>query len=255
MADRAQEAETLARLWRAVGGDERASGLSRDRIVGAAIALADDDGLAAVSMAAVARSLGAGTMSLYRHVANKDELLLLMHEAVWRINEDVRTFPSADGWRADLARWYNAQLAVMQLHPWLDYIRLRQRAGTPSQVEWLEAGLQCLAGTGLTAHDATEVLLLLAGHAFWEARYGLELAAAEAEGGDVGGHATFGSLLRSVADPARYPALRRAVDAGVFDVVRPRSRAEFGLERILDGVEQIIPATGRGAADTGDGPA
>ena len=56
----------------------RSSGLNRERIVAAAVELADSDGLAALSMARLAERLGCGTMSLYRHVANKDELVTFM---------------------------------------------------------------------------------------------------------------------------------------------------------------------------------
>ena len=61
-------------LWGDAPSGRRTRGLSRERIVEAAIELADTDGLAALSMARLAERLGCGTMSLYRHVANKDEL-------------------------------------------------------------------------------------------------------------------------------------------------------------------------------------
>ncbi|MFD1048962.1 TetR/AcrR family transcriptional regulator, partial [Kibdelosporangium lantanae] len=71
-------------------------GLSRDRIVRAAITLADAEGIATLSMRRIAVSLNAGTMSLYRHVPGKDELLELMVDAV--LGE---TPPAEDGdWRA-----------------------------------------------------------------------------------------------------------------------------------------------------------
>src|SRR5919198_4883542 len=76
-------------------------GLSLDRIVAAAVAVADADGLGAVSMHRVAQELGSSAMSLYRHVSSKEELLDLMVDAAFG------TPPSASGedWRAGLARW------------------------------------------------------------------------------------------------------------------------------------------------------
>ena len=65
-------------LWRDAPPSRRSSGLSRERIVATAVELADSDGLAALSMARLAERLGCGTMSLYRHVANKDELVTFM---------------------------------------------------------------------------------------------------------------------------------------------------------------------------------
>ena len=75
----------LERLWRRDELERRPRlGLSLERIVESGIELADGDGLAAVSMKRVAERLGFTTMSLYRHVTSKDELLLLMHDSVWR---------------------------------------------------------------------------------------------------------------------------------------------------------------------------
>ncbi|MGZ8747889.1 MAG: TetR/AcrR family transcriptional regulator, partial [Mycobacterium sp.] len=70
-------------LWHEPRATRRSGGLSRERIVTAAVELADSDGLGALSMARLAERLGCGTMSLYRHVANKDELILFMHDRAW----------------------------------------------------------------------------------------------------------------------------------------------------------------------------
>ncbi|MCW2554348.1 MAG: transcriptional regulator, partial [Mycobacterium sp.] len=79
--DEAPLPRVLALLWQESTPPRRSSGLSRDRIVAAAIDLADSDGLGTLSMARLAERLGCGTMSLYRHVANKDELLVFMLSA------------------------------------------------------------------------------------------------------------------------------------------------------------------------------
>ena len=74
---------SLKVLWGAEAGARRGPrpALSLDRIVATAIAVADRDGLAALSMARLAQELGSAPMSLYRHVANKDELLVFMQDA------------------------------------------------------------------------------------------------------------------------------------------------------------------------------
>ena len=75
----------LERLWRREELDRKPRlGLSLDRVVQSGIELADGDGLGAVSMKRVAERLGFTTMSLYRYVTSKDELLLLMHDTVWQ---------------------------------------------------------------------------------------------------------------------------------------------------------------------------
>ena len=68
-------------LWREGAPRRREAGLTRERIVAAAIDIADADGIAGLSMARLAEQLGCGTMSLYRHVANKDELVVFMLSA------------------------------------------------------------------------------------------------------------------------------------------------------------------------------
>jgi AcrR family transcriptional regulator len=231
----------LRRLWAPDEGPGREPrlGLSRQRIVQAAIELADADGLDAVSMGRVAERLGFTTMSLYRHVANKNELLAHMHDTAWEAPASLDT--PGDGWRADLERWCWALRAAMQRHPWLERIRLGERAGTPSQLTWLDRGLRALAGTALSEHEKTEVLLLLNGYVFWEARFLADTEHAARVEGFPTEEATeaYGELLSALVDAERFPALRRAVDAGIFEAPGRDRYADFafGLARILDGID------------------
>lgn len=244
-------AAALASLWQATSppdGSEGAvtpqrRGLDADTIVRAAIEVADESGLAALSMSRVAQRLGSGVMSLYRHVANKDELLLRMHDLAWRPSGTPTgsANESADGaaspaWRPALAEWCWEQHRVLREHPWLEGIRLSERAGTPSQFAWLERGLAILAGTALTENDKVDCLLMLGGFVFWEARLHNEAATAE-------GAAEFGVLIRAVIDESRFPALQRTIDAGTFDVPPTADGAgsfDFGLDRNLDGIAALM---------------
>ncbi len=236
----------LEKLWRRDQPERRPRlGLSLQRIVRSGVELADSDGLAAVSMKRVAERLGFTTMSLYRHVTNKDELLLLMHDAVWQPPEGL-DIPGG-GWRADLAWWTREQYAIMDGHPWLDEVRFIERAGTPSQIAWIELGLRALEHVALTEYRKMAVLLLLSGYASTQFR----LAATAREGASRGLFApdeatqAFGDLMRTVADPQRFPALRRAVDGGAFAPASGELYAplDFGLELMLDGIERLIAGT------------
>ncbi|HEX5640800.1 MAG TPA: TetR/AcrR family transcriptional regulator [Thermoleophilia bacterium] len=219
-------------------------GLSLERIVESGIALADGDGLAAVSMKRVAESLGFTTMSLYRHVASKDELLLLMHDSAWR-PPDGLDIPHG-GWRDDLAWWTREQYAIMERHPWLDEVRFIERAGTPSQIAWMDLGLRALGDVQLSEYHKVAVLLLLSGYVSSTAR----LALTSREGAQRGlfapdeATAAFGELLRTIVDPGRYPALFRAVEGGAFAPVEGELYAplDFGLQLMLDGIERLIGA-------------
>lgn len=240
--------DSLRRLWAPAEQVQRKPrlNLSAERIVSAAIDLADNGGLDAVSMARVADRLGFTTMSLYRHVASKDELLVRMHDTAWRPPTDLDA--PVDGWRAGLERWSRALRAVLGRHPWLEEIRVAERMGTPSQVTWMDRGLRALSGTTLTEYDKTQVLLLLNGLVFADARTVADLQhAARASGVPLAEAAAgYGALMRAFADAERFPALRQAVDSGIFDPAESVRYLDFdadftfGLERILDGVESLV---------------
>jgi AcrR family transcriptional regulator len=241
MSERA--ASALERLWRREEPERKPRlGLSLERVVRSAVELADSDGLAAVSMKRVAERLGFTTMSLYRYVASKDELLLLMQDTVSQPPPGLDA--PLDTWRAGLARWTREQHVIMRQHPWLDEVRFIERAGTPSQIAWMDLGLRALTGVPLTEYQKTAILLLFSGYVSTQAR----LAAASVEGARQGlfepDQATeaFGELLRTVVDPGRFPALHAAVLGGAFAPVDGPTYAsfDFGLELMLDGVEALI---------------
>ena len=115
----------------------RAAALSRDEIVRTAIKVADAEGPDAISMRRIARELNAGTMSLYWHVASKEELLDLMIDAAQ--GEQLAPEPSGD-WRADLRALTRGARAVLHRHPWMvDFIGGRPPVG-PKALQEHRAG-------------------------------------------------------------------------------------------------------------------
>jgi len=235
----------LQRLWSTAAGSERPArlGLSLERIVASGVELADQDGLGAVSMKRVAERLGFTTMSLYRYVASKDDLLLMMQDACWMPPDDLDITDS--DWRAGLEAWTREQVGILGGHPWLEQVRHIDRAGTPSQIMWMELGLQALAQTALSEYQKVEVLLLLSGYTFSYAR----LSATAADGArrgyfDSGEQApAFAGLLRELAGPDRFPALLGAVTGGAFTPDRDFPDFEFDLLVLLDGVAALITRT------------
>lgn len=239
----------LERLWspRDTPAREPRLALSLDRIVESGVELADGDGLAAVSMKRVAERLGFTTMSLYRYVASKDDLLLLMQDSVWMPPPGLET--GRDGWRSGLERWCREQSAIMLRHPWLEQVRYIERAGTPSQIAWMELGLRELEGTSLTEHQKTAVLLVLSGYVSSQALIGGALADGARMGVFEPGQSTqaFGELLRTLLDGERFPALLRAVEAGAFAPSDGDAFTDFGfgLGIMLDGVERLMQRQGQ----------
>jgi AcrR family transcriptional regulator len=230
-------------IWgvRGQAGEEGKGRLSVERIVRAAVELADADGLQGVTMSRVAERLGFTTMALYRHVRSKDELVAMMVEAA-----AVAPAPAGDvspaGWRSALERWSRDLLAMVRSHPWALEVPLARVPFGPNRLAWLERGLQALADTSLREDEKAALILLVNNYVFSEARLTAELgspAAGDAPPDPVPDH---GALLAALADPERFPALYRALDAGVFDPSRGDRDADFafGLERILDGIEDLV---------------
>jgi AcrR family transcriptional regulator len=224
---------------RPVRGPKR--GLSLDRIVDAAIKVASSDGLSAVSMGRVAHELGAATMSLYRYVGAKDELLALM------IDRASRTPPEApssnERWRDALSRWARAHLAVLRRHPWILRIPVSGPPVMPNQMVWFERGLSCLGSTGLTEGEKISVLLLVNGFVRNDALLTADLqAAARASGSSMSAAmSSYGRLLSTLIDPARFPSIAKVISTGVFDGPYDEDdEFNFGLERVLDGVEALV---------------
>jgi AcrR family transcriptional regulator len=236
----------LDRLW-APGPAKPRRGLSVEKVVTAAVELADAEGLDAVSMARVAKALGFTTMSLYRHVRSKEELLVLMMD---RVMQMPPAQPYA-GWREGLAGWAWDLLRMVRSHPWVLYVRISPPPATPSSVELMERGLVPLADTPLSEEQRASLILMVNGYVFWQARLETELAPGERSGDEASGRGSgdpatdplvaYVTVMHTLVDE-RWPAVRRLVEAGVFDDEEDTRDAdfEFGLERILDGVEALV---------------
>ena len=219
--------------------------LSLERIVETAVEIADADGLGAVSMSAVAKQLGFTTMSLYRYVTSKDDLLLLMGEDA--LGTPPLRITEATDWREGLQRWHDETMAIYAVHPWLLDLPIAGIPSTPANLAWMDAALELMSSTPLDPLECTAVLLLMTGHARWQAivdRGYEEQARAE--------ELTADDLDRQIADtidalvtPEQFPHLRPAIDAGVFTA--DADPLAFGLERLLDGVGLYVDSRASGA--------
>jgi len=213
--------------------------LSLDRIVEAGIAIADADGIAALSMARLAERLGSATMSLYRHVSNKDELLVFMMDAA---PGEPPTLP-AGGWRAATEAWTRALRGVYYAHPWILQVIAGRPPLEPGQLAWLDRGLSAFADTDLDHGDRFEAVMTLLYYVRGEAQV-MTAAYVPDAGGDPD---EYGRLIAQFVRPDRFPALAAASDAGIFRAPAaepdPLESFDFGLTRILDGIERLIRST------------
>jgi AcrR family transcriptional regulator len=214
-------------LWRETGATSRPGGLNRERIVAAAVELADNDGLAALSMARLAERLGCGTMSLYRHVANKDELVTFMLSTA---PGPPPPLSDATDWRGALADWAMKLWELYHRHPWILQAAAAGPPADPGQLAWLDAGLATMGDTTLAGRDKLAAVMAIL-H-FVRGAAALDIEAGQIEWPDYPG------LLRRLLEPARFPALAAALDDGAFDRVDDDPVAEFrsGLGQLLDGI-------------------
>jgi AcrR family transcriptional regulator len=194
--------------------------LSRARIVATAVAVADAEGLDAVSMPRLARELATAPMSLYRHVPHKDALVDLMLDAAIGPPPAV-----AEGtWRERLAMWARANLDVFRRHPWtLPLVTAARRMG-PQECAWGECALQVTAGAGLAPADCGRVLQLVNGYVRGAA---VPVADRAPDPAVIERSGRADELPRMLALLAAPPPGPGDTDAGF----------EFGLARVLDGVE------------------
>src|SRR5688500_12487661 len=136
--------------------------LSVSAIADAAIAIADGDGIEAVSMQRVAADLGFTKMSLYRHVSNKSELLSIMIDTAAGEPPDLSEVPG--DWRAKLEEFVRRLAEVWRQHPWLPTVTVGARVMGPREAGWTESAVAALAGTGLTGDERLAAAFLLFGH-------------------------------------------------------------------------------------------
>jgi AcrR family transcriptional regulator len=211
------------------------SELTRDRIVRAAIAIADAEGLAALSMRRVATDLEVATMSLYRHVQSKDDLVMQMADAVFA-GAPLPDPPA--GWRAQLeliARW---QWTHYRRHPWLaPFISMTRPQLVPSGMVHTERVLAALDGLGLDPATTLHVTLTVLGFVRGVAVNLEPEAHAEQDTGLTSDEwmAAQDRRLREIFASGRFPMLSRLasgpdIEADLDTVF------EFGLGQLLDGL-------------------
>ncbi|OBA96443.1 TetR family transcriptional regulator [Mycolicibacterium fortuitum] len=218
----------LRLLWQQDSATPRRSrGLTREAIVTEAIDLADTAGLAALSMARLAERLGCGTMSLYRHVANKDELLTFMLAAA---PGPAPPAPEDADWAEALTNWARQLWEVYHRHPWILRAASAGLPADPGQLAWLDAALATLSDTGLTEREKlTAVIAVLI---FTRGSAALAIEARDVE------DRQYPELLRRLVTPERFPALAAAIAAGALDQPDEDPLTEFrsGLDQLISGI-------------------
>jgi AcrR family transcriptional regulator len=218
----------------------RGAALSRDEIVGTAVALADAEGAEAINMRRIAKQLGVGTMSLYWHVGSKEHLLDLMLDAVEGEGEDTQ---QSGNWQEELTQLARQERASLLRHRWkLDFMASRPPLG-PNELLRVERSLACLDGLDIETRVALQILTTVTTYVTGsvlnelreihveqqQARAGLSKA--EIEAGAIEWKA---SLRHSGLVPRLLRIFEEEIDP---DAAETRDeRFEFGLCCVLDGI-------------------
>ncbi|AVT38962.1 TetR/AcrR family transcriptional regulator [Plantactinospora sp. BB1] len=256
---------TLALLWTAQPspGSPAAAGrpargrpprLTVPQIRQAAIAVADREGLATMSMARVAEELGVGTMSLYTYVPGKAELIDLMVDGVMA----ERDLPGPDDvrptdWRARIELYADRTRTMYQRHPWLREVSTVRPPLGPGLLAQQEYLLAALADLGLPARQTVAAGNAIVSFVDAAARQQAEADQLERTTGQSTDEwwSDRDSFWAEHFDVARYPAMNRTWEAGGF-VDTPDAMADayrFGLRLLLDGIQRAAGAAGRPPAE------
>ncbi|WP_308287035.1 TetR/AcrR family transcriptional regulator [Actinomadura parmotrematis] len=235
---------TLELLWRVPAAGRRGpqQRLSIDEVVAVAVALADADGLDAVTMRAVAQRLGAAPMTLYTYVPGKAELLDLMLDAVYA--RMPRADTSGRPWRDRVAAVAEDNRALFEAHPWAAAVSTVRPPLGPGLMAKYEHELSALDGLGLddVAMDAALTYVL----AFVQAAARAAAEAAALRDGapdDERWWAANAPLLAKVLDPDAHPLAARvgtAAGSAQGAAYDPGRAWDFGLARVLDGLAALI---------------
>jgi AcrR family transcriptional regulator len=249
-------ARVLELLW---GSPERRGrrgprpGLSVETIVRSAIAIADGDGLEAVTMRRLADSLGVRPMALYTYVPGKSELLDLMLDTVY--GELPRAAWRDDGWRERLATVAHDNRALFEAHPWAAAISTSRPPLGPGLMAKYEHELGALANAGLDDIETDAALTFLLDFVRSAALAAQDARATRQDTGmtDEEWWAANAPLLARIIDEEAYPTAARigaAAGAAHGGAYSPDHAWEFGLARVLDGLGALIERHGHAGGGT-----
>jgi AcrR family transcriptional regulator len=221
-------------------GRGRAPAHSRQQIAQAAIAIADAEGIDAVSMRRVAAEIGAGTMSLYRYVRSKDELYALMVD----FGVDPYDMPSTMEWSKALREIAVHSRELAHRHPWYPTLAAGIAFPGPRVLFGFERMMSYLDGAGLGIDERLEIITMTQSLAFGFAQNeALEQAALRRSGlNREQWEDRQAPYIRSLIDSGKYPNIARVV----IEAKTPHLDADAQFERFIDrfvaGVAATLPA-------------
>ncbi|WP_371402425.1 TetR/AcrR family transcriptional regulator [Kribbella sp. NBC_00662] len=195
------------------------------------IRIADAEGLDAVSMQRIAGELPVTKMALYRYVPGKTELVAVMSDLAMGAPPDRPELP----WREALHTWTMDLYDGFLRHPWLLLSTVGRRLLGPNELTWIERGIAALSGTGLTGGEQLDSILVITSHVRNIAQQSTTFPGHTIGLTEEDMQQSLAEILRTEAD--RFPYLTAAMRTAAGS---ENQGLEFGLQRILDGLELLI---------------
>lgn len=206
--------------------------LSRQRVLECAVALADESGLAALTIRTLAQSMGTKPMSLYYYVANKEEILDGIVDMVF--SEIQPPEPGGD-WRAEMRRRAHGVRSALRRHPWAVGLLESRSAPGPATLRHHEATLATLREAGFSVQLTAHAYALLDSYIYG---FAIQEAALPFEGRDTAAEITNPIMERFAT--GEYP---RMVEIAVEHVLKPGydfgDEFGFGVDLILEGLNRL----------------
>lgn len=213
---------------------------SRAQIAEAAIAIADEHGIDAVSMRRVAAEIGAGTMSLYRYVRNKDELYMLMANHVVE-PAGIPTTPPP--WQEALLTLARGTRATVLAHPWFPSVLAGLQFPGPNMLRGMEIMMASVDGLGLDIDGMLEVVTMVQTFAMGFAQNeAAESTALLRSGLDRDQQRELhGPYVQSLLDSGEFPYVKRIIEDAKIPHMSADDAFERGIQRIITGIEATLP--------------
>jgi AcrR family transcriptional regulator len=254
---RRRRAEPFEPIWARPEPTGRRSPRSREDIAAAAIAVADAEGIDAVSMRRVAAELGLGTMSLYHYIRSKDELLDLMADGIMG-GQIVDDSELRHGWRAGLTAIAHATRRNFERHPWMgDAMRPRpMTVPGPNAMRHVDQSLAAVADTGLDVQGQMDLIAAVDDYVIGYVLRSQRFAEEEEQAPSEQWMAELFEHMRGRIEGGGYPHLQAAVEANraagrsdeeLARMAMDEKRFDRGLERLLDGIEVELKRKGKPA--------
>ncbi len=204
--------------------------LSRDRVVRAAITLADEGGIEALTMRRLGQELGVEAMSLYNHVANKEDMLDGILEAV--VAEFDLPAESGD-WRLAIRATAISANEVLRRHPWAPALLLSRMHDGPARLRFMNSLLGCLRNGGFSPKNTHHAYHVIDGHIVGYTLQQVNFPIADEDLKDVGTN----FLEELPAD--EFPHLVEHIRGHIEGHYEGESGFVFGLDLILEGLERL----------------